>query len=184
MTPTDVPEPLHQDPTLTALYAYWCRRRGARRVSDRCDIDPLDLGPALLPHVGLMDIVDGGARVRYRLLGTGIVERLGFDPTGRFMDEVMSGSYNDYLHSLYRQLVRARAPVFSESLFRWDAQGFLRTRRLYLPLTHGGAAVAIALIGQVFLGPAHAVQPYSVIVEQAPAEEHSAVLPPADPARA
>src|SRR5512134_751440 len=107
MTHADVPELLAADPILGALYRYWNRRRGRRRMPDRRDIDPLELGPKLLPHVGLMDIVDGGARVRYRLLGTAIVERWGSDPTGKFMDEVMSGSYRDYIHGLYRELVRA-----------------------------------------------------------------------------
>ncbi|NJN36642.1 MAG: hypothetical protein HC794_05755 [Nitrospiraceae bacterium] len=37
------------------------------------------------------------------------------------MDEVMSGSYKDYVHALYRDLYRHRAPVFSDSVFRWDA---------------------------------------------------------------
>lgn len=179
MSPSDVPELLAADPTLGALYRYWNKRRGHRRMPDRRDIDPIDLGPALLPHIGLMDIVDGGKRVRYRLLGTAIVDRWGHDPTGKFMDEEMSGSYREYIHSLYHELVRARAPVFSESVFRWDAQGFLRTRRLYLPLTHGGEDVAIALIGQVFLGPAtHPLQPYTAIVERGPVEQSSAVIEP------
>jgi hypothetical protein len=181
MSEADIPELLSADPILGALYAYWNGRRGQRRMPDRRDIDPLALGPKLLPHVGLMDIVDGGARVRYRLLGTAIVERWGSDPTGKFMDEVMSGSYSAYVHGLYRELARARAPVFSESVFRWDAAGFLRTRRLYLPLTHGGKDVAIALIGQIFLGPAfQPLQPYSAIVGRAPVEQHSAIIEPRD----
>jgi hypothetical protein len=177
----DVPELLAADPILGALYRYWNRRRGQRRMPDRRDIDPLELGPALLPHLGLMDIVEGARRVRYRLLGTAIVERFGLDPTGKFMDEVMSGSYSEYIHGLYRQLVNAGAPVFSESVFRWDAEGYLRTRRIYLPLTHGGDHVAIALIGQVFLGPAvHSVQPYTAIVERVPIETHSEVIEPSE----
>jgi hypothetical protein len=172
-------ELLAADPILGALYRYWNRRRDKRRMPDRREIDPLDLDPALLPHLGLMDILEGGARVRYRLLGTKIVERWGSDPTGRYMDEVMSGTYAAYIHSLYRTLVQARAPVFSESLFRWDAEGHLRTRRLYLPLTHGGTEVAIALIGQVFLGPSlHPVKPYTAIVDESSVEQRSEVLDP------
>jgi hypothetical protein len=175
---------LESEPILGALYRYWSQRRGQRRMPDRRDIDPLALGPKLLPHIGLMDVIDGGARMRYRLLGTAIVERWGNDPTGRYMDEVMSGTYAAFIHSLYRTLVQARAPVFSESLFRWDAEGYLRTRRLYLPLTHGGADVAIALIGQVFLGPAEpSVKPYAAIVEQPAVEQHSEVLEPNDGSR-
>jgi hypothetical protein len=181
MPATDIPELLARDPVLASLYAYWNRRRGARRMPDRRDIDPIELGPALLPHVGLMDLVDGAKRVRYRLLGTAIVERWGSDPTGRFMDEVMSGSYSDFVHALYRDVYRLRAPVFSDSVFRWDAGGFLHTRRLYMPLTHGGEEVAMALIGQVFLGPAvHQPRPFSAIVLDARMEDHSEVLQPSE----
>jgi hypothetical protein len=179
MADSDVPELLAADPLLGPLYRYWDRCRGERRMPDRRDIDPLALGAKLLPHIGLMDIVDGGARVRCRLLGTALVERWGNDPTGKFMDEVASGSYLDFVHSLYRDVVRARAPVFSESVFRWDAQGFLRTRRLYLPLTHGGKDVAMALIGQVFLGPAmQPVTPYTAIVGGPPVEQTTVILEP------
>lgn len=181
MAETQLPERLAADPILGALYRYWDRCRGPRRMPDRRDIDPLALGAKLLPHVGLMDIVDGGARVRCRLLGTAIVERWGSNPTGKYMDEMTSGSYLDYVHSLYREVVRARAPVFSESVFRWDAAGFLRTRRLYLPLTHGGENVAIVLIGQVFLGPTvHPEKPYSAIVGSVPVEQHRTVIEPRD----
>jgi hypothetical protein len=90
-----------------------------------------------------------------------------------------SGAHSAYIHSLYRTLVHSRAPVFSESLFRWDAEGYLRTRRLYLPLTHGGTEVTIALIGQVFLGPAvHPVKPYTEIVDESAIEQHSEVIEP------
>jgi hypothetical protein len=179
MSQPGVRELLAADPILGALYRFWNERRGKRRMPDRHDIDPIDLGPNLLPHLGLMDIFDGGARVRYRLLGTAIVERWGRDATGRFMDEVTSGTYSAYIHSLYRTLVHSRAPVFSESLFRWDTEAHLRTRRLYLPLTHGGTEVAIALIGQVFLGPAlHPVKPYTEIVDESAVEQRSEVLEP------
>lgn len=184
MAATETPELLARDPLLASLYAYWNGRRGERRMPDRRDIDPIGLGVALLPHIGLMDIVDGGARVRYRLLGNAIIERWGSNPTGRFMDEVMTGTYKDYIHGLYRDVYRFRAPVFSDSTFRWDAGGVLHTRRLYLPLTHGGGDVAMALIGQVFLGPTlHPRRPYSGIVKDARMEQHSEVLEPQGPAR-
>jgi hypothetical protein len=179
MSQADVAELLAADPVLGALHRYWNRCRGARRVPDRRDIDPIALGPKLLPHIGLMDIVEGGARVRYRLLGTAIVERFGSNPTGKFMDEVMGGSYSEYIHGLYREMLRAHAPVFSESVFRWDVSGFVRTRRLYLPLTHGGDAIAMALIGQVFLGPAmETLERTAIVVEREPVEQRSAVIEP------
>lgn len=165
---------LDNDAVLTALHAYWNHQRGTRAVPDRRDIDPVDIGPGLLPNVALVDVVDGGARFRNRLVGTAIVERWGFETTGRFLDEIMSeGSYRDFIHELYRDACRCRAPVYSASLFRWDVGTHMVTRRLYLPLTHGGDDVAMILVGQTFFGGAGTatVKAFRAVFDQATIEQ-------------
>jgi hypothetical protein len=147
--------PFADDAILAPLYACWDRQRRGRRVPDRRDIDPLDIGAKLLPNVGLIDAVDGGERFRNRLMGTAIVERWGFEITGLFLDEIMRpGSYRDFIHELYRDACRHQAPVYSVSLFRWDVGDHMLTRRLYMPLTDGDDAVTVVLIGQSFEGAA------------------------------
>ena len=91
-------------------------------------------------------MVEGGRRFRNRLVGTAIVERWGFETTGLFLDEIMpEGGYREFIHELYRDACRHRAPVYSSSLFRWDVGRHMVTRRLYLPLTHGNEAVEMVL---------------------------------------
>jgi len=170
----DARAPLDNDAVLTALHAYWNHRRGTRAVPDRRDIDPVDIGPGLLPNVGLVDVVDGGVRFRNRLVGTAIVERWGFETTGRFLDEIMTeGSYRDFIHELYRDACRFRAPVYSSSLFRWDVGTHMLTRRLYLPLTYGGDEVTMILVGQTFVGGAGpaTVKAYKAVFDQATIEQ-------------
>lgn len=163
------PRPFADDEILSALHAYWDRHRQGRAIPDRKDIDPISIGAALLPHVALVDVVDGGARFRNRLVGTAITERWGFEITGRHFDEVMSpGDYSDFIHGLYRDACSHRAPVYSESLFRWDVGTHMLTRRLYLPMTHGGDSVDIILVGQTFLGVARgSVKPYRAVFSDA-----------------
>jgi hypothetical protein len=170
--PADRP-PLDNDAVLTALHAYWNHRRRGRAVPDRRDIDPVDIGPRLLPNVALVDVVDGGARFRNRLVGTAIVERWGVEITGRFLDETMrESSYRNFIHELYRDACRFRAPVYSSSLFRWDVGSHMVTRRLYLPLTHGGGDVAMILVGQTFIGTAPGpVKAYRAVFDQATIEQ-------------
>ena len=158
-------QPFAEDSILRALHAYWDQRRGGRPIPDRSDIDPIAIGAALLPHVALVDVIDGGGRFRNRLVGTAIAERWGFETTGCFFDEVMeAGDYSDFIHDLYRDACRHRAPVYSESLFRWDLGSHMLTRRLYLPMTHGGSDIEIILVGQTFLGVARgSVQPYRAV---------------------
>jgi hypothetical protein len=168
-SPVSDPRPFADDGILAGLHSYWDRHRRGRMVPDRKDIDPIAMGAALLPHVALVDVVDGGARFRNRLVGTAITERWGFEITGRHFDEVMgAGDYSDFIHGLYRDACTHRAPVYSESLFRWDVGTHMLTRRLYLPMTYGGDDIAIILVGQTFFGVARgSVKPYRAVFSDA-----------------
>jgi hypothetical protein len=137
-------------PTLATLLGYWQTKRGAAALPARRDIDPLEMGSGLLPHLVLCDLFERGTRVRFRLVGTEVVKRLGVDPTGKFLDDAATGDYRDVLAALHRLVYCERAPVFAESRFSWGAGRRLEAQHLLLPLTQGGADPAIALAGFVF----------------------------------
>lgn len=138
------------DPALEAVARYWSERRAQRRMPDRADIDPLDLPPAIWPNLIITEPSDGGWR--YRLVGSAHVERYGMDFTGKLTHEIMQGSYRDYMNAIYDATFHEGVPVYSESVFRWDIEGFAATRRLMVPLSHGGADHA-ALIFSVQVWP-------------------------------
>ncbi|GHD43522.1 hypothetical protein GCM10017083_09810 [Thalassobaculum fulvum] len=52
------------------LLQYWDARRAGRIAPARGDIDPLDLPPALLPHVVLIEVRRDPLEFSYRLAGT------------------------------------------------------------------------------------------------------------------
>jgi hypothetical protein len=136
------------DPVLLSLFRYWEARRDGRPMPERRDIDPLGMERAVLPFVALAEFVEGGRRIRYRLVGTEIVRRFDLDFTGRHTDEFLSGSYLAFINELYRQMREHRTPIYSESAFHWDVAGHRLTRRIFLPL--GDTDVRMALIGQTF----------------------------------
>ena len=75
-----------EDLDLEYLFGYWSRAAGPGPAPKRSDIDPpLDL-PDFLPTTILFDVVRDAAGVfqtlRYRLIGTLLVEYAGRDPTG------------------------------------------------------------------------------------------------------
>ena len=144
------------DPTLVALLDYWQMKRGNRTMPERRDIDPLEMGSYLLPHLVLCDLFDRGTRVRFRLVGTVVVKRLGADPTGKYLDAAVSGAYLEVAAALHRLVYCQRAPIYSESLFTWGTGRRLEARHLLLPLTQGGPEPAIALGGFAF----HAAEPF------------------------
>ncbi len=137
------------DARVRARLGYWREKRGDHAMPARADLDPLDI-PTLLPIVGLIDVLDGGARFRYRLIGTEIVEVGGHDPTGRFLDEVLpEWGYADYLIGLFREVTRERRPLYGESDFRGPGRMEHRVRRLLMPLSGDGQAVDMIFAGQV-----------------------------------
>ena len=108
------------------------------------------MGPDLLPHLFLTDLFDRGTRVRFRLVGTVVVKRLGFDPTGRYLDGEMKGGWWDLVGALHRLAYCERAPLYAESEFLWGTGRRLQARHLLLPLTQDESDPAIALGGVVF----------------------------------
>src|SRR3546814_18274569 len=53
----------------------------------RADIDPVEI-PRLMPYVLIADIEHAPFRVRFRLVGTKVVEATGFEFTGKYLDEI------------------------------------------------------------------------------------------------
>ncbi|MDH3229943.1 MAG: PAS domain-containing protein [Alphaproteobacteria bacterium] len=151
------------DPRLQQLYRYWRALFRGKRLPARDVIDPTAIGPAVLPFVVLADVVEGGQRVRYRLVGTRMVAEWGADFTGRFLDEIMTGSYREFLEGLFADVIAKRCAVLSESAFRWDIGGSIRTCRLFMPLAADGRTVDAVLIGQVFDHARDASPPRKVV---------------------
>jgi hypothetical protein len=140
------------EPNLQALFEYWDRKRAGEAMPNRNIIDPIEIGPKLLPGIVLYEGIQPGERVRYRLAGTEIANQFGRDPTGKYLDDILSGSYHEYVVSLIHNVCLHSAVVYSESAFRWNDGGFQRTRRLMLPLSWRGNCPGLVLSAQTF-GP-------------------------------
>jgi hypothetical protein len=139
-----------RDGILIALYDYWRARKLGAKLPGRADIDPVDMPRAALPYIVLMEIGDGGKQIRYRLVGTAIVDEWGADVTGKYLDEVMEGTYLQFVRGLYMDVIAHRCAVLSESTFRWDVGKTVWAHRLYMPLASDGETVDMVLIGQTF----------------------------------
>jgi hypothetical protein len=95
----------------TELYAYWERKRGARRMPARADIDPADL-KRILPNITLARIDRESRRVRYTLVGTRCVAHAAMDYTNHYLDELDFGcDFDTDWHAVYGALCRERRPI-------------------------------------------------------------------------
>lgn len=146
------------DPGLRAFYDYWRSRAPAGRLPGRQHIDPLDM-PALLPSLVLLDVVApevdrvGGAaaggdatlRFRVRLAGGTLVELVGSNPTGHFIDAFVPANRRAALNQAYTSVVRGRAAHYWESQLWTEGREFVRVQRLALPLARDGETVDMVI---------------------------------------
>jgi hypothetical protein len=123
------------------LFGYWERKRGARRMPSRADIDPVDL-KRILPSIMLAKFERDSRRVRFTLVGTRCVAHAAMDYTGHFLDELdFSCDFDTDWHEIYRTLTREKRPIFG------FVKTFLKDTRVcelaevLLPLSDDGETV-------------------------------------------
>lgn len=147
------PEPVREiaaplDSRMRELLDYWESRRAGRELPVRQDIRPADIRH-LLPHLYLLDVLEG--TFRFRLRGTAIEERLGRGFTGLTLEECGFGAYLSAVKASLQSCVDRRAPVLGLGVTRWSRQNdFLHYEVCRLPLAGPDGAVAMLLCGMVF----------------------------------
>jgi hypothetical protein len=93
------------------LHAWWLAKRGARPLPDRSDLEPAELR-SLLPNLLIAECESNPFRIRYRLIGTVVVEVSGFDFTGRYLDELIAPDLDEPWLEHYRICRDTQRPVF------------------------------------------------------------------------
>ena len=130
---TTLPKDLH--PELARFLDYWLDRRGDKAMPGRTDIDPMDI-PDLLPGICLLEagnLASPTCKIRFRLAGTRLREMVGYDVTGRCIDEVFD-------------------PVTAEKMiatYQWIADRLCEKRRIVnMWIGHGAIVTCLALCVQ------------------------------------
>jgi|SRR6185437_3995682 len=137
-----------QDSRLRRLYEYWAAKKGNRRFPARADIDPLDFS-YVLGRVMLLDVLRDPLRFRYRVHGTDMVMRAGYDLTGKFLDDLPITEYRKYVQERCEGLVRDREPLLVHYNRTLDG----RTRHyeaLWLPFSEDGENVSMLLCALIY----------------------------------
>lgn len=139
-------------PDLLEMYAYWQRKRGARPMPARTDIEPAEI-KRLLPGMLLVDIrrgPDGTPDFVYRLVGTRESDMRGHDPTGRRVADAYYGKSADDVTECYRRVVESGCPFLDDDCFHLPGQEWSPAASIYLPLSSDGAQVDMVLVYSSF----------------------------------
>lgn len=145
-----MPNEAIDEPRLAEALAYWDRKRGDRVMPRRADIDPTEI-TALLPNLRLTEVLDGGTRYRYRLVGTAIVAAYGVESTGRYLDE-LCGERRDFVEGLYRAVCDRRRPLYAKTAYLGPWQAPNIASRVMAPLSEDGETVNMVLAVLTFDG--------------------------------
>lgn len=140
------------DPRLLQLLEYWHACAPPGRLPGRQHINPSDI-PKLLPGIWLLDVQRDPFRLRYRLVGTRIVEAIGREVTGQWLDQAHPhvGDTSAF-YRRYRAAVEQRLPSRRKGpATLWSHEDYRTIENIILPLAADGETVDMLLVLTVLL---------------------------------
>jgi hypothetical protein len=147
--PPSDPLAILTEPRLHRFFAYLEAKRGTREFAARRDIDPLDFG-YILGNVLLLDVLYEPLRFRYRLIGSNLSAKTGYDLTGKFVDDHPDAEYRAYVAARYAETVLSRRPTSGNYEVVMDRK-LKRYQSLRVPLSGDGRTIDM-LVAAVILG--------------------------------
>jgi hypothetical protein len=131
-----------QDPKLIALLALWHERRGARRFPARRDMSAFDFARlGLIGQIALIEVHHDPLRFRFRLMGTAVVERIGFDPTGQWLHDLKQEDYRAYIGRRVIEVLERQQPLADHHVVEVDGRAPRTSEMVRLPLAEDGEAI-------------------------------------------
>jgi hypothetical protein len=128
------------------LLEHWrtlCVRAGGGLPS-RTLLDPLNIAPALLPHLFLCEYREGGG-VLIRLQGTYLADQAGQTMTGLCIDASTFGEAAPVVLRLYEAIRRARRPIASHEQVLTSHGYTISCEVMHLPLLREDGRVGYVL---------------------------------------
>jgi hypothetical protein len=130
----------NRSPMVQALHAWWLQHRRGDEPPDRNDLDPLDV-KSVLANLFISEVEHAPFRIRYRLVGTKAVQVIGFDLTGRYLDDLLGVDADIPWMDYYRIAYETRQPLLGSVV---APTAFLDTFTYefgLFPLTLGGSRI-------------------------------------------
>lgn len=116
----------------------------------------------LLPHLALVEGAGDDGAIRFRLVGTELVQRFGRDATGKTSRDLYADSdYRRYLEQIYTGVIERAQPLYIDHTRRFMEEGSGRVRRLLLPVAgeNGHANFVLSTMSWTSIDPGEGYQP-------------------------
>ena len=125
------------------LYTWWDDARGTRYFPARRDFKPATV-KSILPDIQLIDVAEHQPEFSVRLIGTRVTEALGFDPTGKTLEQIPN---TQQLRKTCDWIVENKKPLLRTNLsFLWSNSELQTCSVLALPLGPEGEQVRMLLL--------------------------------------
>jgi hypothetical protein len=138
-----------RSPDLCRLRDDWEARRRGRDMPSRADFDVLDL-KYIIGKIVLFDVAYDPLRFRCRLHGTAIARRVGYEMTGKSLDDIPSPALRAKMHAHFARVVEGRVPVVEMRERETLEEGTVDCEVLILPLSGDGKTVDMLMVGMIF----------------------------------
>ena len=121
--------PAIQHPKLQRLYDYWAAKCGARKMPARADIDPIDMA-FIVGNVIMADVIPRSPLAfRIRLHGTTLSERVGYDLTGKMLDDMPVPEFRELSRRSFTKVATTGEPLHALAEPGWSTIECNITRR-------------------------------------------------------
>ncbi len=137
---------MFRDARLAHLFDYWRERRGNRPAPARRNIRPMEI-PSILSIIHLIDVYENPLAFRHRLIGSEIIEALGRDVTGKWVDEEIYGEMAGEVFDGLAAVAWEMRPYRRLSRLDWIARPWLAMESLEMPLLDDDGRVNMILVG-------------------------------------
>jgi hypothetical protein len=140
---------------LAAALGVWKDKAGAREMPARKDLDLRSVKSFIRNLLILECDRQPGGNIRYlvRLFGTGLVETMGGEATGRYMDQIVHPTRLSRWVLGYETVLAERKPLRFVSWFEMQAISYLKAESLMAPLSDDGKTVTGIFVLGTFSSP-------------------------------
>jgi hypothetical protein len=132
-------------------FRYWQSKRNGNAIPARSEFDPLLEIPGLVRFMMLKDVQWEPLDFRYRLVGTGLLNHLSADWTGKFMSEVEYQRPPSTIWDYHRQVAESGQPLFIKPNYVGPHKDYLFIESVMLPLANDHRRVDMIMIFIDFL---------------------------------